>query len=138
MKNFFKRKKTTENEALKLAEEARKAFETEQTQIRNGWHKVVDGVAVAMTEAEIAEFNTPQPIEEIIDAKTKMIKIAVGKYILSNFSDIKQRNVLMSGDNDAIVAMNDFIAGARKKSNDLESSLESMTREELQNLVIEF
>ena len=70
-------------------------------------------------------------IDEIRDKKTSQIKNEAGSRINSIYSDIKQRNILMSQDASQINEMNIFIQNIRDKSNLLEAQIVDMDNDQL-------
>lgn len=70
-------------------------------------------------------------IDEIRDKKTSQIKNEAGSRINSIYSDIKQRNILMSQDASQINDMNIFIQNIRDKSNLLEAQIADMDNDQL-------
>ena len=70
-------------------------------------------------------------IDEIRDKKTSQIKSEAGSRINSVYSDIKQRNILMSQDASQIDEMNIFIQNIRDKSNLLETQIVDMDNDQL-------
>jgi len=109
-----------------------------QEEIRKLPHKVVDGIAIALTEEEIAFHTAPQPLEEIRENLRTTIKNHARDSILKNYPEVDQRNILMSGDASAISEMNKFITNIREAATKMKNSLENMTREELNNININF
>lgn len=109
-----------------------------QDEIRKIPHKVIGGIAIALTQEEIDFHNTPQPLEEIIENLKISIKNLASKTILANYSDIDQRNILMGGDAKEIAKMNTFISGIRKASKNMQNSLVNLNRSELETFTINF
>lgn len=70
-------------------------------------------------------------IDEIRDKKTSQIKNEAGSRISSVYSNIKQRNILMSQDASQINDMNIFIQNIRDKSNLLEAQIVDMDNDQL-------
>ena len=70
-------------------------------------------------------------IDEIRGKKTSQIKNEAGSRISSVYSDIKQRNILMSQDASQINEMNIFIENIRDKSNLLEEQIVDMDNDQL-------
>jgi len=109
-----------------------------EEEIRKLPHKVVDGIAIPLTEEEIAEHTAPQPLEEIKAILDLRIKNYAKAAILANYSEEDQRNILMSGNVLEISKMNEFISGIRITSKNMRESLVDMTREKLNNININF
>lgn len=109
-----------------------------QDEIRKLPHKIVDGIAIALTAKEIAIHTAPQPLEEVRENLRNKIKKSATNSILAKYSEVTQRNVLMSGNNEDISEMNNFILEIRTASKNMRESLEDMTREELENININF
>jgi hypothetical protein len=72
-------------------------------------------------------------IDEIRNKKNSQIKHEAGSRISSVYSDIKQRNILMSQDTSQINDMNIFIQTIRDQSNLLESQIADMDLDQLNN-----
>ncbi len=99
--------------------------------------KIINGKRLQMSEKEINDFLTNQPIKDeilknAINNKIYQIKQEAERQILAIYPLYKQNNILMSQDNDAIMIMNDDILKLRNKSNEIEKSLEGKTIEELE------
>lgn len=109
-----------------------------QDEIRKLPHKVVDGVAILLTEEEIAFHTAPQPLDKIKENLNLRIKNYARSSILANYSEMDQRNILMSGNAEEISKMNEVILGIRTASKNMRESLSNMTREELENININF
>jgi len=109
-----------------------------QDEIRKIPHKVVGGIAIALTQEEIDFHTAPQPLEEIIETLKNSIKNLASKAILANYSDIDQRNILMGGDAEEISAMNTFISSIRLASKNMQNSLNGLSREQLETFTINF
>lgn len=109
-----------------------------QDEIRKLPHKVVDGIAIALTQEEIELHNAPQPLEEIRENLKIRIKNHARDSILKSYPEVDQRNILMSGDASAISEMNKFITNIRESAAKMKDSLKDMTRKELENININF
>jgi hypothetical protein len=72
-------------------------------------------------------------IDEIRDKKISQIKSEAGSRIVSVYSDVKQRNILMSQDTSQINDMNIFIQTIRDQSNLLETQIADMDLDQLNN-----
>jgi hypothetical protein len=72
-------------------------------------------------------------IDEIRDKKISQIKSEAGSRIVSAYSDIKQRNILMSQDASQINDMNIFIQNIKDQSNLLEAEIFDMDLDQLNN-----
>lgn len=72
-------------------------------------------------------------IDEIRDKKISQIKSEAGSRIVSVYSDVKQRNILMSQDTSQINDMNIFIQTIRDQSNLLETQISDMDLDQLNN-----
>lgn len=109
-----------------------------QDEIRKLPHKVVGGIAIPLTDEEIAFHAAPQPIEEIVENLKTKIKNYARASILANYSEVDQRNILMSGDIEKIAEMNNLILGIRETSKKMRESLKDLTREQLETFTINF
>ena len=72
-------------------------------------------------------------IDEIRDKKISQIKSEAGSRIVSVYSDVKQRNILMSQDTSQINDMNIFIQNIKDQSNLLETQIADMDLDQLNN-----
>ena len=72
-------------------------------------------------------------IDEIRDKKIYQIKSEAGSRIVSVYSDVKQRNILMSQDTSQINYMNIFIQKIKDQSNLLETQIADMDLDQLNN-----
>jgi hypothetical protein len=72
-------------------------------------------------------------IDEIRDKKISQIKSEAGSRIVSVYSDVKQRNILMSQDTSQINDMNIFIQKIKDQSNLLETQIADMDLDQLNN-----
>jgi flagellar biosynthesis chaperone FliJ len=109
-----------------------------QDEIRKIPHKVVNGIAIALTQEEIDFHTAPQPLEEIVENLKTSIKNLASKTILANYSETDQRNILMGGDAKEISTMNTFISKIRKASKNMQNSLDNLSRKELETFIINF
>ena len=72
-------------------------------------------------------------IDEIRDKKNSQIKSEAESRIVSVYSDVKQRNILMSQDISQINEMSVFIKSIRDQSNLLEEQIADMDLDQLNN-----
>lgn len=95
--------------------------------------KLVNGQRVELTAQDISaiEAKEKQYIDELPSKITSHIKQEAKRRITELYSDVKQRNIIMSQLEADITVMNTAIKAIRDKSNDLEASLSSMTIEQL-------
>lgn len=84
--------------------------------------------AIALTSEEwenrLLRIETNEEIlQKAKDAKIAQCKQTAFNLIVAQYSDSKQRNVLMSGDETAVAEMNAFIEPIRVRSNEIESEI---------------
>lgn len=97
--------------------------------------KLVNGQRVELTAEDIAneESKEKQYIDDLPSGLTSHIKQEAKRRITDLYSDIEQRNIIMSQVEADITAMNTAIKAIRDKSDVLEANLSGMTAEQLKS-----
>ena len=102
--------------------------------------KLVNGKPVEMSVAELAEYNAwvaTVDAQALLDTLAR-IKRAAGEAIDAVYPTYKQLNLLRDGPAEKVEAMRVFINGVRKKSNDMEIHVVTLTPEALRTYVPTF
>lgn len=116
-----------------IDEEAKTIDGSPYIEVAQEEHEAALGKEMAVVDGSFVEYIMPndEALVFYLNSNTSAVKSEARTRILDLYSEHDQRNILMSGDALNISDMNAAITAIRNKSNELESSLSSMTLEEL-------